>query len=55
MSPRIKTLIAIRARPEPVREPFASAFEAIGVTAGNSEAETASGALSCPNGRPRPA
>ena len=50
MSPRIKTLKAIRAkiRPEPVRA-VASAAEAICTAAGDSEAETAGGTLSCPD------
>ena len=53
MSQRIKTLKAIRAkiRPEPVREPLASASEAICATAGDREAETARGALSCSDER----
>jgi len=50
LSQRIKTLKAIRAkiRPEPVREPLPSAAEAIRATAGDREAETAGGTLSCP-------
>jgi hypothetical protein len=45
MSPRIKTLKAIRAkiRPEPVLEPFAAAAEAICAAAGDSEARRRAG------------
>ena len=51
MSQRIKTLKAIRAkiRPEPATRAVASAAKAICATAGDGQAETACGALSCPD------
>jgi hypothetical protein len=52
MSPRVKTLRAIRAkmRPEPVREPLPSPPKQY-----DGEAETGRGALSCPDVRPHSA